>query len=139
MASAIQRNAMAENAVFAAFPTETGTYKCHRRHHRAAKRAITHRDMGHNDIRNEPRRSAKRAVSGCVSARFAHNTHAAAATQWAVTRQQIRILLAHSHLSESRKSVRISDLTRNFSEKRLKNGFYKSVILTFTATNANAC
>ena len=131
MASAIQRNAMAENAVFAAFPTETGTDKCHRRHHHAAKRAITHRDMGHNDIRNEPRRSAKRAVSGRVSAHFAHNTHAAAAAQWAATRQHIHIPLAHSHLSESRKSARISDLTRNFSEKRLKNGFYKSVILTF--------
>ena len=109
MASAIQRNAMAENAVFAAFPTETGTDKCHRRHHHAAKRAITHRDMGHNDIRNRPKHSTKQAVSGRVSAHFAHNTHAAAATQWAVTRQQIRILLAHSHLSESRKSARISD------------------------------
>ena len=62
MASAIQRNAMAENAVFAAFPTETGTDKCHRRHHHAAKRAITHRDMGHNDIRNRPFQGAFRPV-----------------------------------------------------------------------------
>ena len=81
MASAIQRNALAENAVFAAFPTETGTDKCHQRHHHAAKQAITHRDMGHNDTRNRPKRSAKQAVSGCVSARFAHKVHAAAATQ----------------------------------------------------------